>query len=295
MARRRVGRGQLLVSSRALAGQQPDAKDPINAALWRPLLADLARNKPVDPSRPPEHKMPENEIQRGGLRIRTSDYLQPYADAIFAVYQQSRPAMERLLGVPPSPGMLASLILIPTGGGGFSSGHDIGLGVWWGGFPEKQYGMIELLGHEATHSWVLPFPEPMWNEGIATYVGIQLGRELGHAEEADATLAGWLDQAKRLDPQMTKVDLAGDGAVPHAVRMGKPMWIWEQLRKEKPDILARYFQAKRALADPAKVKAYTADDCVAVLSQAMGRDLFGWFQSLGIKVDRGRATIRPGP
>ena len=73
--------------------------------------------------------------------------------------------------------------------------------------------------------------------------------------------------------------------------MAKPMWIWERLRKEKPDILARYFRLKRKLADPRKLKRYTADDCVAVLSRAMGRDLFPWFQSLGIKVDRQAAKI----
>jgi len=35
-----------------------------------------------------------------------------------------------------------------------------------------------------------------------------------------------------------------------------------------------------------KVKRYTADDSVAVLGHALGRDLVPWFQSLGIRVDR---------
>ncbi len=73
--------------------------------------------------------------------------------------------------------------------------------------------------------------------------------------------------------------------------MAKPMWIFEELRKEKPDVLARYFQAKRKLIDPAKTRGYTADDSVAVLSNAMGRDLFPWFRSLGIQVDRGRTKV----
>ena len=90
---------------------------------------------------------------------------------------------------------------------------------------------------------------------------------------------------------MTKYDLARGEDVPHAVRMGKPMWIWEQLREEKPDILRRYFQAKRRRIDPAQREEYTADDCVAVLSIAMERDLFPWFRSLGIDVDRERATV----
>ncbi len=294
-ARRKVGKGKLLVCSRGLSGRQPNAKDPINAEWWVPLLRDLAGGKRVDPKRRPKSMKPENVVIREGLRIRYSDYMQPFAEEIFKIYQKCRPVIERILGVPPAKGMLSGLILLPTGGGGFSSGREIGLGTWWGGFPERRYGMIELLGHEATHSWVLPFGEPLWNEGIATYVGIQLGRALGHNKDADATLAGWIKSARRHDPDMTKCDLAKGKGLQHAVRMAKPMWIWEELRKEKPDILARYFQAKRRLADPKTRKRYTADDSVSVLSIAAGRDLFPWFRSLGISVDRKRATISEGP
>lgn len=294
-ARRKVGKGKLLVCSRALVGRRPDAKDPINAEWWTPLLHDLAGGKPVDRRRRPRGQRTDNVENRGGLQIRYSDYMKPYADEIFKVYQQCRPAMEKLLGVPPAPNMLTTLILLPTGGGGFSSGRAIGLGTWWGGFPQRRYGMVELLGHEATHSWVLPFSEPMWNEGLATYVGIQLGRRLGYAKDADRTLANWIKGARRHDPEMKKLDLARGKNVPHSVRMAKPMWIWEQLRKEKPDILAAYFQAKRKLIDPKKRKRYTADDCVAVLSIAAGRDLFGWFRSLGIQVDRKRTDIPQKP
>jgi hypothetical protein len=291
LARRRVGRGWLAVASRGLCGSKPDATDPINAEWWKPLLRELAAGRAVDPSRPPAGMKPENTVHKGGLRLRHTDYLAQYADEIFAAYTRCRPTMERILGVPPAPEMLTSIILLPTGGGGFSSGREIGLGVWWGGFPQKQYGMIELLGHEGTHSWVLPFAEPMWNEGLATYVGILLGRELGHAREADKTLKRWLDAALRHDPKMNKHDLARGTDVPHAVAMGKPMWIFEKLRKEKPDIIARYFQAKRKLVDPGSTKTYTADDCVAVLSDAMERDLFPWFRSLGISVDAGRTSL----
>jgi hypothetical protein len=290
-ARRTVGRGKLLLVSRALSGRQPDAKDPINAEWWKPLLRDLASGKGVTPGRNVPLMPPENRTEREGLTLKHTDYLRSCADAIVEIYVQVRPAMERLLGVPPSRGMLAGLILLPTGGGGFSSGREIGLGVWWGDFPDRKYGMVELLGHEATHSWVHPFAEPMWNEGIATYVGIRLGQELGHAKEADATLKGWIDGARRHDPDMKKLDIASGKGIPHEVAMAKPMWIFEELRKEKPDILARYFQAKRRLIDPSKMKQFTADDSVVVLGVAAGRDLFPWFQSLGIQVDRSRASV----
>jgi len=291
MAKRRVGKGQLVVASRSLSGHKPDASDPINDSWWKPLLKRITANKPIDPKRRPRHQMPENRTERERLPIQYSDYMKSHADAIYAVYDQCFPVIQEVMGVPPSEGMLTKLILLPTGGGGFSSGSSIGLAAWWGNFPEKKYGMVELISHESTHSWVHPFTEPMWNEGIATYVGILVGRRMGLAEDADSTLAGWIRGARRHDKDMAKYDLANGRDVPHVVRMAKPMWIFEQLRKEKPDIVARYFQTKRKLATPDKIKKYTADDSVAVLSIAMGRDLFGWFQSLGITVDRSKAQI----
>lgn len=291
MARRNVGKGYLVVSSRSLSGRKPDASDPVNETWWKPLLKQITSNKPVDPEHRPRNQMPENKTQRKRLPIQYSDYMKSHADAIYAVYDQCFPVIQEVMGVPPSEGMLTNLILLPTGGGGFSSGSSIGLAAWWGGFPEKKYGMVELISHESTHSWVHPFTEPMWNEGIATYVGILVGRKMGLAEDADSTLAGWIRRAKRHDKDMTKYDLANGKDVPHVVRMAKPMYIFERLREEKPDIVARYFQTKRRLATPEKIKKYKADDSVAVLSIAMGRDLFPWFQSLGITVDRSKSQI----
>ena len=292
MARRRVGQGSLVVTSRALSGHKPDASDPINETWWKPLLQQISTNKAVDSQRRPKDQMPENRTQRERLPIQYSDYMKPYAEAIYAVYDQCFPVIQEVMGVPPSEGMLTNLILLPTGGGGFSSGSSIGLAAWWGNFPQQKYGMVELISHESTHSWVHPFAEPMWNEGIATYVGILVGRKLGLEEDANATLEGWIKSAKRHDKEMTRYDLAQGKDVPHAVRMAKPMWIFEQLSKEKPDIVARYFQAKRRLATPEKIRRYTADDSVAVLSVAMGRDLFPWFQSLGITVDRSKVQVQ---
>jgi hypothetical protein len=73
--------------------------------------------------------------------------------------------------------------------------------------------------------------------------------------------------------------------------MAKPMWIFEQLRKEEPQIVSKYFQAKRKLIDPEKQKRYTADDSVAVLSVAAGRNLFDWFKTLGIDVDESQTKV----
>ncbi len=291
LARRAVGKGHLLVGARSLFGHRPDAKDPINAEWVRPLLHELVRNKPVDPRKPFQCGGYDNKVQRGSLELQYSDYLKPAADAILAIYGRCMPAMEKMLGVPPTKGMMNGLLLLATGGGGFSSGRNIGLGVFWGGFPEKEYGMIELIGHEGTHSWVLPFGEPMWNEPIATYVGALLGQQFGYEEEGRRAIQERIDGGRRHDPDWTKYDTAFGKDVPNAVHWGKAMWFWEEMRREKPDILARYFRAKRRLADPKKIRKYTPNECVAVLSHAMGRDMFPWFRKHGLTVSADKSAI----
>lgn len=291
LATKRIGPGTLLLGARGLAGHRPDASDPINAAWWQPILRRVAGGRAVDPNQGPRTSWAELTEERDGITLEYTEYTKPYADAVFGMYRKVRPLQEKLLGVPPASGNLAKFLLLPTDGGGFSSGDRIGIAVWWGGFPEQTYGMVELIGHEATHSWVLPFAEPMWNEGLATYVGIQLGKAMGLESEADRTLKNWIESARREDPEMKKLDITV--GQPHAVAMAKPMWIWEELRKERPDILSRYFRAKRALVSTEAFRQYTADDCVAVLSTAMGRDLFPWFRSLGVNVDRSNTRIRP--
>ena len=86
-------------------------------------------------------------------------------------------------------------------------------------------------------------------------------------------------------------DLVNDKEAPHVVKMGKPMWIFEELRKEEPQIISRYFQAKRRMIAPDRQNSYTADDSVAVLSNAVGRNLFDWFLKLNIDVDPSRTKI----
>ncbi|HNU99512.1 MAG: hypothetical protein KA191_14300 [Verrucomicrobia bacterium] len=46
------------------------------------------------------------------------------------IYARCRPAIERRMGVPLSEGMAAEIMLLATGGGGFSSGRTLGLAVF---------------------------------------------------------------------------------------------------------------------------------------------------------------------
>lgn len=291
---RECGKGRVaVISGSGLFGDKPKEGEAINSKWVCPLLKWLSANKKVNPDKPPLGKSPEREKRVRGLIVQFSSYLEHYADEIVELYFQVAKVMEEIMGVPLAEGMNTTLILLPTGGGGFSSGVALGIGVWWGGFPEERYPMIELIAHEATHSWVLPFAEPLWNEGIATYMGIEVGKRLGYVEEAERSRRAWAEACEKLDPTYRSVDISQpESPGLHDVYMGKPMWIWDRLReKYGDDIIARYFRTKRKFIDEGKLKEYTAHDCVAVLSIAAGEDLFPWFQSLGINVSRDKTTL----
>ncbi|MFV0553888.1 MAG: hypothetical protein ACK5LR_04205 [Mangrovibacterium sp.] len=303
VARRRVGKGTLLVSSRNMAGSHPSARDSINTQLWKPLLLEVASGKEVDPSRKPASKKIsdlEHNDDHGTFSLAYSDYMQPYADAMVEIYKASFPYIEKRMGVPLSPGMASKIALLPTGGGGFSSGHVVALAVWWGGFPERKDSMIEFLTHESVHSWVLPYAE-VWNEPIATYVGNLVMLDMGYEEEALKRIQNTIERASKYDPSMKNYDIRGnltgkgeelDNGAKNNIHWGKTYWVFEELRKENPNVLADYFQAKRRLATKESVEKYDMNNTVAVLSVAMGRDMFAWFNKHGMPVSKAKATIK---
>jgi hypothetical protein len=302
LARRAVGQGTLLIGARGLAGQNPDASDNINAAWWQPLLREVASGKQVDAHQPLRSRGPgelECTEDLGNITLRYSDYLKPYAKAMADIYLRCRPVIEKRLGVPLSQGMASEIALLATGGGGFSSGRLLGLAVFWGDFPNKEDSMIEFITHESVHSWVLPLAE-IWNEPIATYVGNLVMIDMGHRDEGLRRIQDTINRAARIDATMKVYDLQGKGPAgaralkggeANDIHWGKTFWILEQLRQEDPDFLARYFQAKRKLATPDRLKQYDANATVAVLSIALKRDLFPWFTEHGIAVDRAKSPI----
>tara|TARA_Y100000589_G_scaffold294511_1_gene300239 strand:+ start:317 stop:1684 length:1368 start_codon:yes stop_codon:yes gene_type:complete len=289
LAERPVGAGTLVLGSRGLFGQKPDASDPINDAWVGPMLTARAASKPIDPKQKPRRTWAEDSRMAGPLKIEFHDGTEQFADDIVEVYEEVRPHMLAITGVEPAPGMIQRMLILPTGGGGFSSGVCIAIGAWWGGFPEKRYPMVELISHEAGHSWVLPHPEPLWNEPIATWFGIQVGRRLG-MPEAEQTLHRQLRKGRKHDPDFTKMDPMAEGA-PRDLIWGKSYFVFEELeRKHGPGAMAKYFIAKRKLV-PAQRQGYSMDDCVAVWSMATGEDLFPWFRSLAFDVDRSRTDL----
>lgn len=291
LGRRALGKGHVLIGSRGLFGQRPDAKDPINANWVRPLLIDSATTKQIDPKRPHRSTWVESTRELGPLTLEFHAGTEPFAQRIAEEYVRVRPHLVAMTGVEPSPGMLKRLLILPTGGGGFSSGARIAIGAFWGNYPETRYPMVELISHEAGHSWVLPHPEPLWNEPIATWLGIQVGKRL-EMPEAQRTLDRQIRLGRRHDPKFTKVNpLAKDA--PRDLIWGKSYFVFEELeRLHGPGAMAKYFEAKRRLLK-ADRKSYSMNDCIAVWSVAVGEDLFPWFRELAFDVDATRTELWP--
>ncbi len=290
LARRDFVSGHVLLGSRGLFGSKPDASDPINAEWVTPLLHQAVKGKQVDPERRQRGQWAELTEQLGPLTLEFTEGTAPFARAIAEEYEVVRPHLMAITGVDPAPGMLKTLLILPTGGGGFSSGQRIAIGAFWGDFPERRYPMLELIAHEAGHSWVLPHPEPLWNEPIATWLGIKVGQRMG-LDEADRTLQRAIDRARALDPELDSLDPLADGAARDLI-WGKSYFVFEELeRLHGPDAMAKYFRTKRSLV-PADHARYSFDDCVAVWSAAVGEDLFPWFDGLGFDVDPSRSSLK---
>lgn len=289
LVRRDYGRGHVLVGSRGLFGQRPDASDPINAEWITPLLQHAVKGKQVDPDKRQPSQWAELTEQIGPITLEFTEGTAPFARAIASEYAAVRPHLREAMGVDLASGMISNMLILPTGGGGFSSGNRIAIGAFWGNYPERRYPMLELICHEATHSWVLPHPEPLWNEPIATYLGIRVGQRLD-MQEATHTLERQIADARRLDPELNKINPLEEGA-PRDLIWGKSYHVFEELeRLHGPQALAKYFKTKRRLV-PADHPNYSMDDCVAVWSEAVGEDLFDWFRALAFDVNRDRVQV----
>lgn len=302
LAQRNQGKGTVIVGSRALAGNRPDAKDNINSS-WIPrILEQAVVAKPITDGKKLKSKGLTNQGNTkkvGGTIYHYSDYLAPYFDAMVAIDKKCRPLIEKRMGVPLSKGMAGEVGLLSTGGGGFSSGNAVGLAVFWGGFPEKQDSMVEFLTHESVHSWVLPYGE-VWNEPIATYVGNLVMCDAGYAEEGMRRIENTIKRASKIDSSMKLYDIGGKSTDSSAAELnageqrnmhwGKSFWVLEEMRKQDPVFLAKYFQAKRKYATPG-IK-YDMNNTVAIISQALDKDMFPWFNEHGMPVSWDKVTVK---
>lgn len=303
----RHGKGNLLVLPNNMISEDPGSRDRDYNAKWiRPLIQSLvtATVRPGEGPRGRDFTQQDFRNEVDGIVFHYNTYLAPCYQAMEEIILHAKPLIEKRMGVPLAGKNAGEIALLATGGGGFSGGQLVALAVFWEDFPNYRAGMYEFLTHELTHSWVLPFPE-IWNEPIATYVGDLVMIDAGFPEEGKRRIQQNINRAQRLDPDMTSYDLDGKAAKDGArelndnerndIHWGKAFWVFETLAKENPNVLADYFQTKRKYADPAKIRRYGLNETVAVMSYAMGRDMFPWFAAHGMKADPAASAITYRP
>ncbi len=290
IAQRKVGKGVVIIASRNLFGSNPNGKDNINASWVSPMLKAATVNKPVNSDKHlPNGSLTatKNKSKINGITYYYSDYVQSSYDSMVDISNKCLPLIEKRMGVPLSAGMGASIGLLATDGGGFSSGAFVGLAVFWEDFPKVQHGMYEFLTHEFVHSWVLPHPE-ISNEPIATYVGDLVMGDGGYKEEGERRIQQNIARATRIDPTMKLYDINGNGTPElnagqkNEIHWGKSFWVYEEMRKQDPNFMAKYFQAKRKYVPAQLGTRYSWDDTVAIMSKALNKDLFPWFNEYGM-------------
>ena len=109
-----------------------------------------------------------------------------------------------------------------------------------------------------------------------------------------------IDRATKHDLNMKIYDLEGNSngngkelsdGEKNDIHWGKSFYVLDELRKENPTVIADYFKLKRQYAKSGRIEDYGMDETVALLSMAMERDLYPWFISLGIPVDKNKSEI----
>lgn len=301
VASRNVGPGTLLILPRNLFSQDPGRSDAgMNKEWIEPLVQKVVTQTVTAPrAKGKDYTQQDTAITVDGITFHYSTYLEKCYETMRDVMLDAKPLIRKRMGVDLHAANGSDIALIATDGGGFSSGRVVALAVFWENFPHDRKGMYEFLTHEMVHSWVAPHKE-VWNEPIATYVGDLVMGDAGYPEEGNKRIAKTIKRATRFDPEMKLYDLNGESTNPkvpvlnkgqkNEIHWGKTFWIFEELRKEQPDFLAKYFQAKREHA-PATLKQYSINETVMIISVAMGKNMYPWFNTHGIPCDPKNSII----
>ena len=236
---------------------------------------------------------PEKKIELETMRICCSEYSQKYAKNVVRDYNRVYPQLAEFMGVPlygVGPDKKLNIDLLAVVGSGWSSGNKIAIAM----YKDTYYG---ILGHELTHSWVVPHAEPLSNEGIAIWVGSKVRIAMGEEEEGLEEMNRRIDGALN-DPHFLEWDPVTMNNNPKVrekytklLRFGKYMYVLRSFeQKYGKDILVKYFRLKRDVIPVDNYK-FTCHDSSWLWSQVTGEDQFTFLNSLGITVDPKKVTV----
>jgi hypothetical protein len=248
----------------------------LHAIRW--LGAALPAHSPQDSV--PRRVYPEKTSELGALTVRYGAALSVRVGFMTSVYPFITAQLESMMGVRNVSTL--SLVALATGGGGYSGGDEIGVGILTDDKP-----VFGVLAHELTHSFQRPGGEPTWmGEGWGTLSAFRVQTAYGYDMRNDRQT--YETQFRAVDPDGQTMDLstsehaneAGYPSIP--AYMGKCMWVVESLEQMyRADLMRRYFVLARKYP---LLRGTATGQVIYRLSAAAGRDLHPYFQSIGTTV-----------
>ena len=282
MAVKEYGAGRVAISAEDCLISNPFTGEPlINTLLIERLFDWLSHGRTTryPNTTLPYRYLPENRLVQGSVTLYYADALGSRAAFLLDNYPTVYDHLVSMMGV--SPIFEFTIIALATGGGGYSGGSEVGVGV----LTEDSY-LIRVLAHELTHSFVLPgaLPGSGLNEGWATLAAIRVAHAMGYVEDANAERQWYDQQFRNADPEGTRLDLNTDVRTGGIVAyMGKAMWVIETLEaRYGADFMQRLMPLHRDWVQSGQASnPVTMDDFVRMTSVVAGEDQTSFFREIG--------------
>lgn len=256
-----------------------------NRLLVENIAGWLSENKAgEDPDFVPiERIYPENTLKQGLITYNFSKNLESRIMLLYNNYERVTTYLKQMMSVDCVYSL--TILALAGGGGGYSSGQEIGIGL----LTSDEYALA-VFSHEATHSWQQPGGEPPWmGEGWAVLTAENVLREYGGKYEiwAQNEFESQIKTFLQYDQDNDRLNLDEYGVdAPIPAYTGKFFKIMEELKNRYGDnLMNRYYLIRRKYYDPKCHGEISTQKVIHFLSWAAGTDLFQYFIAKGTKVE----------
>jgi hypothetical protein len=227
----------------------------------------------------PYRYYPENQLVEGTVTLYYTDALGLRATFLTDNYPIIYNHLVSMMAIEPIYDF--TIVALPTGGGGYSGGQEVGVGVL-----TDDSAVVRVLAHELTHSFVLPgaLPGFGFNEGWASLAAIRVAGQMGYEVDANTERQYFETQFRTIDPDGTLLDLNTATVTEHGMAyMGKAMWVIETLEGDYgADFMARLMPLHHQWVQSGQASnPVTMGEFIAMMSEVASTALRPFFQSIG--------------
>jgi len=261
----------------------PFGKNPINKEFVKQLFIWLSCNKTTRNASytAPERILPEKKILQGTITLYYPESLGTAASYLTAYYPVIYNHLVAIMGVEPVYNF--TIIALATGGGGYSGGQELGIGV----LAKYSY-VIGVFAHELTHSFVCPGGLPgAFGEGWATLAAERVLTLMGYEQDARNERQLYNTEFAKMDPDYKTLNLNNNNISQGEIMayMGKAMWTIESLEKYYgSDFMFRLMRLHRQQVQSGAVsQPVTMDQFINMAGTAAGADLKPFFREIGTR------------